>query len=337
MKRNPCVKDFSRKIKVVFYPKYDRDLDEIRAYFDDEYYELRGVKIFNDINTTIFEQIPDLVVCTDNFHILSPKIKKYIYYVSLKDILYYPKETCSKIRKQAYQNYLDKIKGQMEVEIRNEKEMSSKIMKITNFLSLKDYYLRDHSIRVMNYSLMIGKVLNLEEEDMEQLKYSCLLHDIGKIALPYQIVSKPSDYLPKEEQFLKYHTLIADYLLKFNGFQKIRRIIKYHHERIDGRGYLKKRGIEEIPLLSRILAVADSFDLLTTSTFYGIRMNYEEAISKLEQESRPRKSKLNVQMYDTEIVDILKECINTINIFPDMNKLLDISLKNNIIIEKTPV
>lgn len=338
MKRRPYVDDFYRKIKIVFYPKREEDIEEFKQYFNPTYFSLKGVLLFEDINTKIYNQVPDIIVCTDNYKIISNKIEKYIHYMSFLEYLNNPKEVCAEIRRQAFHNYIDKIKEQIAHEIEKSENISQSVMNVVNLLDLKHEYLKDHSIRVMYYSLMIGKSLNLSEEQLLELKYSSLLHDIGKLAIPSKILSKPSDHSDYEYRLYKYHSLIGEYLMDFPKFENIKKIIRLHHERIDGKGYLKRKGIENIPLLSRILLIANTFDRLTTSNFYQKRYSYQEAIEILTSYSYEITPKKKVYPFDPKLVQIfLKEIKVRKNPFIDMNQFLDNSLKSIINIEKEDV
>jgi len=335
MRRMPRVEDYNRKIKVVFYPKRNDELNEFKKYFNSTYFSLEGVTLFEDINTKIYDQIPDIIVCTDNYKIISNKIEKYIFYVPIYEYLNNKKEISYEIRKKAFNNYIDKVKEQIKMQIDISKDKETSVLNIVNLFDLKNEYLKDHSIRVMHYCLMIGKKLKLNEEDLEKLKYAALLHDIGKLVIPSSIISKPSNYSKYEYNLYKYHTLIGEYLLDFKEFKNIKKIIKLHHERIDGKGFLKKKEVSEIPMFSRIILVADTFDRLTTSCFYKKRYSYLEAIEILEKYSKMIKRKNQLQPFDYKIVNIfINEIKNRDNFFVDMNNLLYKSLNNSIIIEK---
>lgn len=335
MKRRPCVDDFCRKIKIAFYPKREEELDEFKKYFNVMYFSVKGVSLFEDINTNIFNQVPDIIVCTDNYQIISNKIEKYIHYIPIYDYLNRKKEVCHEIRKKAFHNYIDKVKEQISYEIERSKSDGIAVFNIVSLLDLKNEYLKDHSIRVMYYSLMIGKSLGLEEDELSNLKYASLLHDIGKLVIPSKIFSRPANYSDYDYRLYKYHPLIGEYLIDFPMFENVKKVVRLHHERVDGRGYLKRKGMSDIPLLSRIISVANIFDRITTSSFYKRRYSYEEAIKLMELYSKEAKTKNKLQPFDPKIVQIfLKEIKKDQNFFVDMNFFLYNSLKDSIIVEK---
>lgn len=335
MKKRAHVEDFYRKINIVFYPKSEEEVEEFKQYFNPTYFLIKGVSLFDDINRKSFRQVPDVIVCTDNYRIISNKVEKYVHYYSFLEYINNPKEVCHEIRKKAFHNYIDKIKMQILSEIENAKNFEIAIKNIIDLLDLKQEGLKDHSIRVMHYALMIGKLLNLDQESLNNLKYASLLHDIGKLAIPSRIISKPSDYSEYEFVLYKYHPIIGDYLLDFPDFEKIRLFIRLHHERIDGKGYLKRRGIENIPLESRIILVANTFDRLTTSIFFEKRYSYQEAIQILEKFSNKVSTKRENQPMDPEIVKLfINEMRKSTHLFIDMENFLDNSLKDKINVEK---
>lgn len=334
MRRIPRVDDYNRKIKIVFYPKRKEEIVEFKKYFNVSYFSLEGITLFEDINTKIYDQIPDIIVCTDNYKIISNKIENYVHYIPIYEYMHNKKEVSCEIRKKAFHNYIDKVKEQirMQIDISNTKKEA--VLNIVNLLDLKNDYLKDHSIRVMHYSLIIGQKLKLNNEDLENLKYAALLHDIGKLVIPSKIISKPSNYLEHEYNLYKYHTLIGEYLLDFSIFKNIRKTIRLHHERIDGKGYLKKKETDEIPLFSRIICIANTFDRLTTSSFYKKRYSHKEALEILNKYSEKVKRKNQLQPFDYRLVEIfIKELATNVNKFVDMNELLYNSLNSSITVE----
>lgn len=145
-----------------------------------------------------------------------------------------------------------------------------------NLLKEKDLYTYYHSIRVMNYSLLIGKSLNYDDLHLIKLKYAALLHDIGKLFISNEILNKPDKLTFEEYEIIKKHTVYAKYIL--NGID-INDII-YHHERLNGSGYYHLSE-EFIPINSQIIAVADSFDAMTSKRNYGDVISYDDAFDEL--------------------------------------------------------
>jgi HD-GYP domain-containing protein (c-di-GMP phosphodiesterase class II) len=321
MLRKPRIEDFKRKIKIVFFDQTDSALDEFKQYFKNDYFEINGIKNFNEISNKNWMEMPDLIVCTDNFTILSNSIEKFVYYIKYNDFYNKQKEISVEIKRHAYKNYLDKIKHQIALMIgkKGNPNKGELVKEIVNLLDLKDKYLRDHSIRVAVYSIMIGKKLKLDENKLETLKYAALLHDIGKLGLPSVIINKPKELTKEEMKIYEYHAYIGRYILDFDLFDGIKKSILYHHEKMDGTGYFKKQSDKEIPLYARIIAVTNTFDLLITSNFYANRMTKEEAIQYFSKYTKQSKR----TPFDYRIVKIFLKCLDEIEFsFSDMNLIL---------------
>lgn len=155
---------------------------------------------------------------------------------------------------------------------------------LTSMVEEKDIYTAGHSNRVAMYSLHISKALNLSESDQNTLYQAGLLHDIGKILTPESILLKPRKFNRSEYAIIKKHSEDGERMLNFiSAFKPFAPIVRHHHERFDGGGYPDGLKGEAIPLLSRIMAVADAFDAMTTNRIYKTRKNIEDAIVELER------------------------------------------------------
>jgi HD-GYP domain-containing protein (c-di-GMP phosphodiesterase class II) len=133
----------------------------------------------------------------------------------------------------------------------------------------KDPYTRGHSDRVTRYSLMIARELGLTEDFIEIVRISAQLHDVGKIGIEDRILKKPGALTPEEFDVMKTHTTKgANILSPVAQLKDMIPGIELHHESLDGRGYPRGLKGDEIPLLPRIIAVADTFDALTTNRPY---------------------------------------------------------------------
>ena len=150
-----------------------------------------------------------------------------------------------------------------------EKSYMDSIEILRHTVEAKDPYTRGHSDRVSEYAVLLGKKLNLTDEDIEKLKIGGLFHDIGKIGIPDSILLKESKLTDEEYIKIKEHPVIGYNILEnADMFKNILDIIKYHHERFDGNGYPEKLAGENIPYLSRITSVVDSFDAMTSKRSY---------------------------------------------------------------------
>jgi putative nucleotidyltransferase with HDIG domain len=153
---------------------------------------------------------------------------------------------------------------------------------IARTLDAKDHYTAGHSLRVMNYALQIARSLDLPKNEMEMLKQACLLHDIGKIGIPDGILNKRSPLNDKDREHIIRHPVVGRQILNsVADFQGILVIIQSHHERVDGKGYPQGLIREDIPLLARILAVADTYDAISSERPYHKAKSKKDAIAEL--------------------------------------------------------
>ena len=148
----------------------------------------------------------------------------------------------------------------------------------------KDTYTKGHSDRVAEYSVLIGKKLGLSDEDLRRLHLGGLFHDIGKIGVPDTILQKEGKLSEDEYSEIKNHPSIGTHILSTASiFQDILPIVKYHHERYDGRGYPEKLAGEKIPYLARITAVADAFDAMTSKRVYRSSIPIDRVIEEFKE------------------------------------------------------
>ncbi len=153
---------------------------------------------------------------------------------------------------------------------------------LANSLDAKDKYTRGHSERVALYSLEIGKAMKLPPESLKNLHIGALLHDIGKIGISEVIITKPTRLTEEEYELVKMHPVRGAKIIEPAKFLKEKvPLIKFHHERMDGKGYPEGLKGDNIPLLARIVCVADSFDAMTSKRAYRAPMGREAAVQEL--------------------------------------------------------
>ncbi|MEW6662184.1 MAG: HD-GYP domain-containing protein [Bacillota bacterium] len=156
------------------------------------------------------------------------------------------------------------------------------IRSLTAALDAKDPYTRGHSDRVAGYAVDIARRLRMPEDQVEDLKYIALLHDAGKIGTSEQILNKPGRLNDDEFQQMQCHSAIgADIVRNVKMLAKGAEIIRHHHERWDGCGYPDGLKGDEIPIGSRIIAVADAFDAMTSDRPYRAAMTPEAALQEI--------------------------------------------------------
>lgn len=165
-----------------------------------------------------------------------------------------------------------------------EKAYLESIQTLRYTVEAKDTYTRGHSDRVSEYSVLLGKHLNLPEEELNKLRIGGLFHDIGKIGVPDAILQKENKLTDDEYSEIKNHPSIGAHILSgATIFSDIIPIVKHHHEKYDGTGYPGRLKGEEIPYLARIAAIADSFDAMTSRRTYRNSLSLDVVISEFKR------------------------------------------------------
>lgn len=163
------------------------------------------------------------------------------------------------------------------------------LMELANSLAsaidAKDPYTKGHSTSVSRYSEALARAVNLPEEEVQRIKLGALLHDVGKIGIPENVLKKPGKLEGDEWEIMKQHPVIgAEKVLKPNeALRDLIPIVKYHHEHIDGSGYPDHLKGDEIPLAARIVAVADTYHALISDRPYRKGMSVEKACEILKE------------------------------------------------------
>ncbi len=199
----------------------------------------------------------------------------------------------------SYRLYL----GKLEDEKRHVEEMADLHMRTIEALALaieaKDQTTHDHLQRVRVYAVEVAKELKVDHEGMEALQAAALLHDIGKLAIPEHIISKPGRLTPEEFEKMKIHPLVGAEILERVRFPyPVVPIVRAHHEKFDGTGYpLGLRGTQ-IPIGARILAAVDFLDALASDRQYRRALPLHEAMARLVEESG--------KSFDPQVVKVLE-------------------------------
>ena len=147
----------------------------------------------------------------------------------------------------------------------------------------KDRYTKRHSEDVARYAMFLASRLGLDEDVLRTIQTAGLLHDIGKIGIPDHILRKPGKLTASEYDIVKQHVALGDMIVRdLPDLDQVRAGIRHHHERWDGDGYLDRLEGESIPLIARILGVADAFSAMTTTRPYRKALDLREALTRLE-------------------------------------------------------
>ncbi|HEX9671220.1 MAG TPA: HD domain-containing phosphohydrolase [Thermoanaerobaculia bacterium] len=157
---------------------------------------------------------------------------------------------------------------------------------LAEFVEKRDPYTGGHFRRVAAYAVLLGRELGLDRETLEELKYAATLHDIGKIAVPDAILGKPAPLDDLEAEVMRKHPAVGSEIVgRLRNLRHVLPGVRSHHERVDGNGYPDGLAGEEIPLAAKIIAVADTFDAMTTSRPYRAGIAPDEAAAEIAAQS----------------------------------------------------
>jgi HD-GYP domain-containing protein (c-di-GMP phosphodiesterase class II) len=183
-----------------------------------------------------------------------------------------------------------------------EKFIINMVKSLVFAIEAKDSYTRGHSERVSNFSLLMGERLNLSEKEFNDLRWAAILHDIGKIGIPESILNKPDALTDAEFEIIKAHPGKGGEILRpVQQLLGSLPAIVHHHERYDGRGYPFGLKGEDIPLAARIIAVADTFDAISSSRAYRSARSHEKALEIMEEVAGSQ--------LDPRLVSVFKEIL----------------------------
>jgi diguanylate cyclase (GGDEF)-like protein len=147
----------------------------------------------------------------------------------------------------------------------------------------KDRYTKRHSEDVARYAVFLARYLELDAEMIGTIRVAGLLHDVGKIGIPDDILRKPGKLTADESRVVKQHVALGDLIVRdLPNVETIRAGVRHHHERWDGRGYLDALAGEDIPLVARILAIGDACSAMTTTRPYRKALGIDEALRRIE-------------------------------------------------------
>jgi diguanylate cyclase (GGDEF)-like protein/putative nucleotidyltransferase with HDIG domain len=206
----------------------------------------------------------------------------------------------------SYRLYLGRLeaeKERVEIEKRHVEQIASLNMRTIEALALaieaKDHTTHTHLQRVRTYAVAVARELNLSEEQIEALRAAALLHDIGKLAVPEQIINKPGKLTREEFEKMKVHPLVGAEILERVAFPyPVAPIVRSHHERWDGSGYPEGLAGENIPIGARILAAVDCLDALASHRQYRQALPLHEAMAKVKEKAG--------SWFDPQVVEVLE-------------------------------
>ncbi len=205
-------------------------------------------------------------------------------------------------------NLINDLKKEVD---RNKALFINTVLSLASTIEAKDKYTRGHTERVTKYALSIAKelsktkIIDLPKDFMENIYISGLLHDIGKIGVPESVLCKETKLTDEEFLQIKEHPLRGAEILKnLPEFEQCLEGVKYHHERYDGRGYPEGLKGEDIPIIAAVVAVADTYDAMTSDRTYRKALPKEVAIEEIRKNSgiqfNPIVANVFVQMLEAE-------------------------------------
>nr|WP_321465712.1 HD domain-containing phosphohydrolase [uncultured Desulfobulbus sp.] len=202
--------------------------------------------------------------------------------------------------------------SKLELERRENYEQT--IRSFAEMIDQRDTYTAGHTLRVACYSEKIGKEFGLSGEQLTLLQQAAILHDIGKIATPDSVLLKPGILSSLDYDLIKLHAVTGHAMLAgIPMYKELAEIILHHHERFDGNGYPNRLQGDQIPLLARIITVADSFDAMTTNRIYKARKSLQESLDELQR--------LSGSQFDPEVVAVAVRVLKDARIPKDINQL----------------
>ncbi|HSA07293.1 MAG TPA: response regulator [Candidatus Gastranaerophilales bacterium] len=188
---------------------------------------------------------------------------------------------------------------------------SGTISAIMEALDAKDPFTSGRSKRVTFYALKIGEAYGLSDERLSELEIAGLLHDIGMIGVPVNVITKPGNLTDEEYELIKSHTIMAmKILVEIKQLNHVVKIVGCHHEHYNGEGYPYGLKGEEIPVESQIIAIADAYDGLTSERAYRKSLAHEEAVRKIKSAAGSQFNPTVIEAFSKAIDKAKEEIIN---------------------------
>lgn len=181
---------------------------------------------------------------------------------------------------------LGRIESLLRLKSYIDEQAKSVVLSLAHSIEAKHSLTDGHSHRLAEHAMQLGESLGLSEEDLQELRLGCLLHDIGKVAVPDNILLKPGRLNAEETDIVREHPVTGEKICaSVKCLRPILPLIRHHHERMDGSGYPDGLFGEEIPLKARIMQVADIYDALTSDRPYREGLSSDEALEIIGQEA----------------------------------------------------
>ncbi|NHM33854.1 diguanylate cyclase [Neobacillus terrae] len=202
--------------------------------------------------------------------------------IMLADQALYKTKYSSRNRVQLYTSVIDELKGNYQFDSAEEEEVIQTLKTFLMIINSKDRYTYGHTERIMEYSERLARKIGLSKTEVKNIRYGALLHDIGKVEVPTEVLNKTSKLTNSEWETIKMHVIWGEQMVQsIKELKDCLPMIRHHHERYDGKGYPDQLSSESIPLAARILTIADCFDAMTTNRPYQKAISPAEAIDEI--------------------------------------------------------
>src|ERR1700675_2165100 len=181
---------------------------------------------------------------------------------------------------------LHRVQSLLRLKTYMDEKAKCEVLSLAGSIEASRPMMNGHSDRMVNFAVQLGMSVDLREEDLQELRIACLLHDVGKVAVPDEILLKPGALNAEETAIIRQHPAVGESICApLKSLRRILPAIRHHHERMDGSGYPDGLCGHEIPLMARILQIADIYDALITDRPYRDALSSEEALETLNKEA----------------------------------------------------
>lgn len=235
----------------------------------------------------------------------------------------YTERTADSIRElRRLNNELSRANGEVVAASRSMQQLNDELfLTLAKIIDARDPYAAGHASKVADYALLIARELNLPPEQQAEVYQAGLLHDIGKIGIPEEILNKPSKLSVEEYSQVKLHARLgADFLETCHSLRHLSAYVRHHHERWDGAGYPDALAGDEIPLIARILNVCDSIEAMASDRPYHRGLSPERVISEVQGKAG--------QQFDPAIVEVFVNIIERDGLTLISNSALEVLRKS---------
>jgi putative two-component system response regulator len=181
---------------------------------------------------------------------------------------------------------LSRVQSLLRLKNHIDDQAQSVLLSLARSIEARNSLTEAHSERMAEYAVQFGERLGLQKQELQDLRIACLLHDIGKVAVPDSILLKPGPLDAEEMEIVQQHPVIGENICApLKSLHHILPVIRHHHERMDGSGYPDGFCGEQIPVPARVLQIADIYDALITDRPYRMALSSEEALEILHSEA----------------------------------------------------